>query len=229
MTTSLPGYALLEATVGAERLGPYLLESRGDHSLAVALYLWNGRLAGALWELIGFLEVATRNAMAAQLDRLCRDARPQAHWYNHTAWWSTTQREQLRDAKRNAARNPPVTDGKIIAQLAFGFWVGVLEAPDQLLWVPGLHSAFPHSVGKRNVVHGTLRDINGVRNDIAHHTRLWKRGGLEKAEDKILRATYWVHPPLADWLASVSQVRSILAQRPTLPPSIQWQSQADRE
>ncbi len=109
-----------------------------------------------------------------------------------------------------------------MAQLPFGFWVHVLNIDEQLLWRPGLSKAFPNSRGLQKPVAGRLSHLNDIRNDIAHHHRLWKRGGLDRLEDKVLETADWVNHGFADWLASTSRVRQVMAMRPVPQPSVRF-------
>lgn len=221
-------YESLVAVVSVKRLGPYLKETHGSKELAARLYQWNGDVATALWPLITLLELAARNSMAVQLDHLCRMERPRARWYNHPTWWTPRQRAALAEAKRNASLRGPVTEGLVIANLAFGFWVSVLDpGHEHELWVPGLRLAFPGSPGDRHAVQGRFRDLNKLRNEIAHHDRLWKRD-IAKAEESLLRAAHWLDPDLADWMAKNSKVMRVVARRPQLPPSERWIVPASR-
>ena len=160
--------------------------------------------------------------MAVHLDGLCRSARSRASWSNHRAWWSPVMRRAIREARERAERDPPLTEGKLVAQLPFGFWVNVLRIDEQVLWVPGLSKAFPNSRGLQRPVAGRLSQLNDVRNDIAHHHRLWKRGGLDRIDDQILEAADWVSHEFADWLSMESRVQEVLAQRPRQRPSARW-------
>ena len=211
----------LESIVSPARLAPYLREARGSKELAASLYLWNADVGVALWQIVAHVEIAVRNAMARELDSLCRQQRPRALWFNHPTWFTRRQRAAIRDAKA-AVRADGLTEGRVVAQLMFGFWVSMLDpGHEHILWVPGLRLAFPRSSGERRPVRARLGAVNDLRNDIAHHNRMWKRD-IAKAETDLLGAAHWVDPTLADWLAATSTVRQVLARRPLLPPSVRW-------
>lgn len=211
----------LEAVVSPARLAAYLREAHGSKEQAAELYLWNADVAVALWQLVAHFEVAVRNAMARELDAICRAQRPRALWFNHPTWFSSRQRAAIRDAKA-AVRSEGLTEGRVIAQLMLGFWVSTIDpAHEHTLWVPGLRRAFPRSSGDRKAVRARLGSINDLRNDIAHHNRMWKRD-IAKAETGLLGAAHWVDPVFADWLAATSTVPQVLARRPLLPPSVRW-------
>ncbi len=215
----------LAALMSPERLRPYLDEARDSKALAADLYAWNIEIGGAMWDLLVYLEVAVRNSMARQLQDLRLRASPRHGqipcWFNFSAWFTPRQRECIQDAK-DSARDKGLTPGRVVAQLSFGFWVSLLDpGHTHTLWVPALRNAFPGSTGNSRDVHGQMRWVNELRNDIAHHNRIYQRDILQ-AEEKVLRTAQWIDSALADWMASVSTVREVNARRPVPPPSVRW-------
>jgi hypothetical protein len=217
--------------VSEDRLHPYLVETRGSRELAAELYTWNVQIGAAFWELLAYLEVAMRNAMARELQALRRGewsgrgVSPQ--WYNRRSWLTARQLEAIEEAKSKAAGTPTgLTHGKVVAALMFGFWVSLIDPGHaESLWIPGLRHAFPQSPGGHKEVRGRLGWANQLRNDIAHHNRLHARNILE-VEDDIIRAAYWIDTDLADWMAAASTVRALNARRPQLPPTLKWNQSA---
>lgn len=173
----------LSTLVSAARLQAYLSESRDSKALAADLYVWDLEMAGALWDLIAYVEIAIRNAMARELAGLRRKKSPRAAWFNNSEWFTSQQRAAIRKAKETT-RAKGTTEGRVVAQLMFGFWASLLDpAHEHSLWVPGLRLAFPNSSGERKHVHGNVRSINDLRNDIAHHNRIFNRD-IHKTEDR---------------------------------------------
>jgi hypothetical protein len=141
----------LSGLVSAERLGPYLREAKGCKPLAAEIYQWNIEIGAAFWDLLVYLEVAVRNAMAREMQDLrSRGSRPRgptAYWYNNNQWFTSRQRAMIRAAKADATKKG-LTPGRVVAQLMFGFWVSLLDpGHTHTLWVPALRNAFPNSPG----------------------------------------------------------------------------------
>ncbi len=59
--------------ISTERFAPFLERTGGDRALALDLYLWHARIAGASLTTLHHFEVALRNA----IDRRLRDDKPQ--------------------------------------------------------------------------------------------------------------------------------------------------------
>jgi hypothetical protein len=225
-------YDHLVAVVSPERLRPYLSEARGSRPVAAELYTWNIEIGAALWELLCYLEVATRNAMARELQIIRTGAGARngvvPQWYNRDEWFTARQREGIREAKAKAKASPNgATPGRVVAGLMFGFWVSLIDpAHTETLWIPGLRRAFPNSPGGHKEVRGKLAWANQLRNDIAHHNRLYRRPILD-VEEELLRAAFWIDPLLADWMATASTVRTVNSRRPILPPTLRWNATTD--
>lgn len=181
--------AALTKAVSVDRLTTYRAGAGTTGIDPLALYVWDRDLAAAFLADIAIIEAALRNAMHAALTR--RFGRPDWHATDiglddrsqaaiSTAW------TRLRADRR--------TPGRIVAQLMFGFWRGLLEAGGQAgkgpllrncdyeqLWRDGLRTAFPGgrrdaaAGGSRFTRHWTLgivSDVHALRNRAAHHEPL---------------------------------------------------------
>lgn len=188
----------VQAHVSNQRLVPYMAATFNDAEKAVELYLWDRRLATAIFHDISVLEVALRNA----LDRaLTQQYGPE--WFRlSSALFDQRTYSQIADAwERLPARFRDATpgDGKIrgrlLASCMFGTWVSALDAGGKtgvdgpcawsshdFVWTRSvLLSAFP-GAGKiagsmreqltRPWAHQQVREVHILRNRVAHHESL---------------------------------------------------------
>jgi hypothetical protein len=103
----------------------------------------------------------------------------------------------------------PVTTGAIVAELSFGFWVGLVGPRyDHTLWRKALHRAFQQPL-RRKLVHGRLNALRRFRNRIAHHEPIWFRP-LWSAHDEIVEAIGWLSPATSAWTLHHSRVPEVL-------------------
>ena len=207
--------ASVERFVTHERLGPYLLDTGGDYTRAEALYVWNLRVSGAFHEVLGIFEVALRNALCEQL-RAWHGKRPGTWLDDPTAGLDDRRVEDITVAsQRLADRNKPNTEGRVVAELTFGFWRYLLaKRYHNSLWIPHLRLAFPGmKPQRRDVVYEIVEALHTLRNRVAHHEPI-HRYPLSKLHDLMLRATSWVDPPMATWLAHLRRVPDILRDHP---------------
>lgn len=215
MSTPVPLALVLEQHLSPERLGPYRRATGGALSEALRLYRWNAAVSGALFEDLGVLEVVLRNALDARLTLW--------HTARHAAgeWWddpdgvlAPERHDDIADAVARVRRSP-VTRGRVLAELNFGFWRYLLAGRyEHTLWTPALRLAFPHLRPARRADVGDRVDaLNRLRNRIAHHEPVHGQA-LAARHDDLLAVVGAISPPVREWLGRTSRVPGILSLRP---------------
>lgn len=146
-----PERSALTEAISPDRLRTYQSAARDAGTDVLELYLWDRDLAAAALADIAVVEVAMRNAMNTRLSELAR--RPD--WYAVDVGLDD---RSLRTIAQAWSRLPlhRRTPGRVVAQLMFGFWRGLLEqgghhgdGPLRVrrsyedLWRAGMHRAFP--------------------------------------------------------------------------------------
>jgi hypothetical protein len=118
--TDLPN---LPALIGTERFSTFLSAAGGSHEAAVRLYSWNMDASASLWGDLHVLEIVLRNGLHHRLARL----------FNRPDWWNADvlrgrDRRPVDDAIAAIRRRHPRgwTAGQVVAELGFGFWIGLL-------------------------------------------------------------------------------------------------------
>jgi hypothetical protein len=191
----------LATLLGSARNQTYVDAADGDLERAGELYAWGTSLAGAWHAHIGYIEVATRNAIDREL-RPWNAAYSGTYGEDWTADGGAAQTlygvlwKPLRDAReasvKDAQRRPlgharkdatPNHDD-IVAQLMFGAWTRLVMPPSgpnngnarqKQLWREALHRSFPGAEPTergRRYVGEQLEAIRKLRNRIAHHENL---------------------------------------------------------
>src|SRR5215208_2950887 len=118
--------ASITTTLSPVRLHRFVSEA-GSLVNGLRLYRWNAQVASAYWTPLHFMEVAVRNAVHDSLTS--HFGTPQ--WYEDVnapgrgAGW-LYEYEQGAVEKAISKIHLPVTPGKVVAELHFGFWVGLL-------------------------------------------------------------------------------------------------------
>lgn len=173
--------------------------------VVLARYLLNLALCEALYPALHMLEVVLRNAV-------CRAAT--VRWPGSGALDPTTGRLDCW-LDWEPARSPllevhqrmvdgakveltklgyPLTEGRLIAALPFGFWTGMFSSPygdpmpsQPRLWPSLFTLAFPHAPAgglRRSSLADELRQIRLLRNRVFHHEPIWRRK-VRRDEDAI--------------------------------------------
>ncbi len=121
------------------------------------------------------------------------------------------ERDAVTKAIAAATRRKSTTIGAIVAELSFGFWVGLMgPGYDQTLWRRALHRAFPHARRlKRSEVHGRFNMIRRLRNRVAHHEPVHRRE-LKRDHHEIIEAIGWICPHTAAWTAHHSRLLPVI-------------------
>jgi len=215
--TGQPSSALLvQRHLSAPRLATYLRATGGDLDHAVELYLWNAAVAGALWEVLGHVEVVLRNvlhdALTARHQRLGRAGR----WYDDPAReLAQHARDDIARARQRLGRaGAPLLPGKIVAELSFGFWRFLLARRYTATLWPALRPAFRYLPGSdRRLLEAPVARLHVLRNRVAHHEPLLAEPLPDRYTD-LLDVVGYVHPQLREWLDTHNRRLTTLAQRP---------------
>jgi hypothetical protein len=97
-------------------------------------------------------------------------------------------------------RNHSATPGRLVAEIKFGFWVGLLgQKYDATLWRKALFRAFLAKGGKpRSLIHRRFNTLRLFRNRVAHHEPIFHRQ-LIQIHDEIIEAIGWMCRETAAW------------------------------
>ncbi|MEJ0071126.1 MAG: Abi family protein [Pseudomonadota bacterium] len=202
-----PAYVIaLEQSLSRERLDKYLQAEGGDLEKALRLYEKNTSLSEAFYTPLQTMEVCLRNQLHNRMT-----LKYGAAWFNQPAWLDADSLEKIQQARADLSfARKPVTPGGIVAELNFGFWVGLLGPRyDATLWRRALYRSFIHQGRpiKRTRVHGRFNALRRFRNRIAHHEPIFNRD-LKVMHNEIIEAIGWMCPDTAQWAAAQSRVSS---------------------
>lgn len=204
---------LLQSSVSAARLQRYQVIAAGDVAHALRLYMWNTALSESLYGPLQGLEITLRNKINERLASVFG-----APWYDHRRLvFRYAQQRQIADAKDTLRfQGKPLEPGRIIAELSFGFWVGLFGRQyENSLWRPHLRPLFVNAASPflRKDAHNVLDEIRSLRNRIAHHEPILQRR-LGEEHGIILQAVQWFCASTARWVEHHSRFEEIYAARP---------------
>lgn len=196
--------AALAEAISRERLKKYLAARNDDLDAALALYEWNMRLSEAFYTPLSCLEVCLRNKAYGRM----------AEVYGGE-WLTNPAAAPLNDFSRflvnEAVRHidGQATTGKLIAELKFGFWVGLFATQyDATLWRRALYRCF-RAAPPRKRIHGRLNAIRRFRNRVAHHEPIFHRPS-ERMHAEITEAIGWMCADTRAWAEHHSRVPDVL-------------------
>lgn len=112
--------------------------------------------------------------------------------------------EELKRERRD------LSPGKVIAELKFSFWVGLLGPQyDGTIWRRCLYKAFLAGGGKpRKNVHARFNALRRFRNRIAHHEPIFHRA-IKVTHIEIIEAIGWMCKQTAAWADHHSRFENV--------------------
>jgi hypothetical protein len=234
----LPKHGLLFSQI---RLNRYLKACENDPSKAVALYKLNIQASQALYPLISILEVALRNAIDRELVKHFKDNNwllDQRHQFAthpdmvYKGHGGMTQPDHFFSDKLYKAeeklnyRAVPITHGKLISELTFGFWVKFFDISSIKILRGVPLQAFlnkPHI--KLALVHSHLNSLVTLRNRISHSEPIcFDMAGnlclatIQKYEENTLEALGWIDTELRNWAEKMNFFKPVFARISGLVP-----------
>ena len=185
----------LEDSLSRERLSNYRAAAGGALDAALCLYERNMRISEAFYSPLQSLEICLRNRLCVQLV-----AKYGPDWPTNGRAPFAADAQSAIEAILSGFQSSAPKHGDIVAQLHFGFWVGLLGTRyDHTLWREALHRAFRTSAArKRSAIHSRFNALRRFRNRIAHHEPIYDRDVLG-INSEIIEAIGWMCPHTAAW------------------------------
>lgn len=198
----------VEAALSTERFSRYL-GAASSKSEALQYYAWNTALSSAFHGPLQCLEVGLRNCIHDRLSTTHGSG-----WFQNAGILRRTDIALVIEARDRVSRTgKPSTPGRIVAELSFGFWVGLFaNAYDATIWRTDLYRLFTPRP-KRHELHGDLDRLRTLRNRIAHHEPIFQRS-LNDDYNRVQAVLRSFAPELADWMTFHSRVLDVIAAGP---------------
>lgn len=206
-------FATPDAWLSAARFAPFLNAAQGDHVRALDLYDWHAEVAAASFEAIHHFEVIVRNA----IDGVLGQGQPQEPlketWLLDFDTLRADGIKQVIIAVERLEKGKPITRGRAVAGVPFGFWAGLFSKHYENLWRQRLRRAFPGGSVTRGDLAGSMDRIRRFRNRVAHHDCLLGQDVAGRAGE-MLRVVGWIDPEARAWFESRARVVELAAQTP---------------
>jgi hypothetical protein len=166
-------------------------------------YFWNVALCEALYPALDALEVSLRNSIHAS----ATTAYATPFWFDQPGVLIRKHPGIVQAARDSLTYyRRPHTAGRIVAELNFGFWTGVMTGPyEQHFWKPNnyalLRATFPHipyKIRTRKNIYDRYNAIRFLRNRVFHFEPILDDPALQTKHQEILETIGWVSPSLRD-------------------------------
>ncbi|HUW88094.1 MAG TPA: Abi family protein [Candidatus Paceibacterota bacterium] len=210
-------HEVLVKHLSVDRLSSYLESTKGEASLALALYQWNSSVSSAMFHVLGDVEIVVRNAVDVEMQSLNVTLGNQGDWFDElNVGVSSVWRKQINNAKEYLRNDGKfLTHSNIVSELSFGFWRSFLTKQyKDTLWREALRFAFPHSPSRQpEYIFTRVRHLHVLRNRIAHHEPIHNRD-IARDYQICIEVLNSISPIIAAWSAENSRVVAVLGDRP---------------
>lgn len=212
----VPTIEAIKASLSKPRFATYLDKAGGNETYAIALYLYNSRLAKSFLFPLSIAEITLRNAVDQILvEKYGNDWNQDPDFRDNVL-----TPESLSSLDKAIYRARGTERGKVIAELTFDFWSNLFRVEYSDLWRTKANIAFP-SLARgegRQEIQALVRKINQLRNRVAHHEPILDVNAPEH-HSRIIRLTKLRCKTTADWMKHHSTINLVIRSRPTLSGS----------
>lgn len=236
--------AAYREVVSRDRLQRYRKDrDRADWAPMIGRYMYNVEVARALVPVLHWAEIALRNRLhrvigaaypvggtRSYADVPCwLDADPPVLLPSERARVEQAKRK-LRGAPSRAGSAKPLTDGRLVAELSFGFWTHLLDGAydnwrtGTRLWPALLEPVFPHCPAaerSRRNVHGRLVEIKDIRNRAFHHERITHQVSVA-LYDRFVETVTWIDPLVAGGIVERERPPFVALLQAGAAPFVEW-------
>lgn len=212
--------------ISEDRLSSYKYDSNDNINLILDRYIYNVQISESFYPVLSALEIALRNRLYNAVASLKSN-----NWLieevNTQNILSDNERNILLEAyKKLNNKHKSITNGAIIAELTFGFWINLCKKSyKNSLWDKQgfFDSVFPDfdnyfispTWDKTKVIFPELRDILRLRNRIFHHEIIINnKNGIENCYDKTHRVLYSLSKEYAEIFEDSFRFKDIIKQKP---------------
>lgn len=206
----------LKASLSEPRFATYLAKASGNEAFAIALYLYNAKLAKSFLFPLSVAEVTLRNAVDGVLLQSFG-----ATWHQDTNFRDTVLTAESLGALDKAMERAGSSErSKVVAELTFDFWSNLFRSEYTNLWRTKANIAFPglaHGEG-RHEIQLLVKEINRLRNRVAHHEPILDVN-VPDLHSKIIKLVESRCQVTADWMRHHSTVSVVMRTRPNLAGS----------
>lgn len=213
----------LQAALSQERLQAYATKEDSDDLDAVSRYFWNVALATAIQPALHALEITVRNHLYATSLKVVQQGNLE---FNAVPCWldakpsllEPAEMKAVQDAKALLHGKAPLTPGRLISKLGFGFWVSLCKRPYEqgrttgpALWPAMATAGFPfmkRGDRSRATIFHRLDQLRELRNRVSHHEPIWDRP-LLKRHAEIIETIGWMNHGVAAAAEALSKLPDV--------------------
>lgn len=206
----------LKNSLSESRFDTYLRKASGNETYAVALYLYNARLAKAFLFPLSVVEITVRNAV----DQALLGAYGENWHQDQNLRDNQLTPQSLSSLDKAINRAGGGSRGKVIAELTFDFWSNLFRPEYSNFWRTKVNNTFTGLARNegRQKIQSLVRTINLLRNRVAHYEPVLDVN-VQDYMSKIVKLTRLRCKITSDWMKHHSTINLVIRAKPTLEGS----------
>ncbi len=212
--------------ISVDRLSSYKFDDNDSIEVVIARYLYNVQVSESFYPILAALEISLRNRLYTAIAKLKGN-----DWLlneiDKQSILSKNERNILLEAyKKLNNKHKSITNGAIIAEMTFGFWINLCKKSyKNSLWdkqgffnnvFPDFDSYFSSPTwDKTKVIFPELKEILRLRNRIFHHEIIINnKNGIKNCDDITYRVLYSLSKEYAEIFENTFRFKDIIKQKP---------------
>lgn len=189
----------IEELLSPARLEGYKGVSNNHFDACLLRYNYNIEISRSFYPALNLLEVSLRNTLYKAFADYLNDPQWLLKYQSHPLI-QKREREKIQEAiDKLSIKNRALEEGRIIAELNFGFWVNLYDRPYIELHKSKIKYQFPKATNaERDIfkIKKSLSDIRNLRNRIFHYEPIWHWPDLANYHDEIKELITWINSDL---------------------------------
>ncbi|MDR2243447.1 Abi family protein [Providencia sp. PROV188] len=200
----------IKENISDNRFSAYLKKAGFNEIYAFNLYLYNARISKAFLFPLHMLEVSLRNRINRIFKILYGD-----DWANQQAFRSNLTSESLNSLDTAFRRCDMKHTENVIAELSFDFWSNLFRAEyDRVFWQKNMKVLTPHHITTRKEFQKIIKNINKLRNRIAHYEPIHDLD-ISTLHSQVIDVINWISLETSRWVKHYSTVNEMLRTSPS--------------
>lgn len=189
----------LETLISIDRLTSYKGVTKNDIDALIIRYNFNIELCKSLYPSLHLLEIALRNTLHISFSSYLKDPDWMKNYNKHTIF-QNREKDKIKEAiDELKTKKRPITEGRIIAELSFGFWANLYDRPYTSVHLQTIKDQFPNATNAQRDIFKIKELINNMRilrNRIFHYEPIWHWPDLDQRQIELKNLITWMNQNL---------------------------------
>lgn len=209
--------------ISNERLASYDISQKNNLSNSLNNYIYNIKFSKAFYPILSILEIALRNKINNSINLTIK-----ANWLlselkTQTLLLNNEYKVLLEAEKKLKQKNKKITEGNLISELSFGFWVNLCKkAYKTTFWDKKgfFEIVFPYfpktqEMNRIKFISSDLKNILQLRNRIFHHEIILNHKiGIENYYNITEKILSYISKENLNLLKDICRFSDIIKQKP---------------